>query len=107
VFEKVSRAAEQVAAGVSRRRFLGRVGRWAAAVAGALAGVAVLADTAQAGGPRLCSVWSEAECANQKHGSPCLLLGGIMGKCGNLKPRRNGPDGNMVCGCQGKLPPLP
>jgi hypothetical protein len=50
MFENIGRAAEQMAANVgeSRRGFLGRLGKGAAALAGALGGLSVFAQNAHA-----------------------------------------------------------
>jgi hypothetical protein len=54
MFDRVSQAAEKLATGVSRRGFLGSVGRWAGATAAALAGVLTTAGAARAGGGAIC-----------------------------------------------------
>ncbi len=54
MFEKVSQAAERVATGLSRRGFLGRLGRGALGVAAALGGVLALPGQARAAGGRCC-----------------------------------------------------
>ncbi len=48
MFEQTSRLAEKLATGVSRRGFLGSVGRWAGATALAMAGVLTTAGSARA-----------------------------------------------------------
>ena len=48
MFEKLKQAAERAATGVSRRQFLGRIGRAAAVTTAAVAGIAI-AGEAQAG----------------------------------------------------------
>jgi hypothetical protein len=48
MFDKISDAAEKLASNVSRRGFLGSVGRWAGATALAMAGVLTVAGTAPA-----------------------------------------------------------
>jgi hypothetical protein len=53
MFDKVSQAAEKLATGMSRRGFLGSVGRWAGAVALGLAGVLTTAGSTRAG-----TVWT-------------------------------------------------
>lgn len=52
MFEKVSSAAEQVATSLSRRAFLGKLGR--GALAGVMGGFLALPCEAQAGGPYCC-----------------------------------------------------
>ena len=54
MFEKIGRAAEKAAASVPRRQFLGRLGRGAAMLAGALGGILLTAGTAEAGGGWCC-----------------------------------------------------
>ena len=48
MFERVSQLAEQVATNASRRAFLGRLGRVAAGTAGALGGLLLFPEEAQA-----------------------------------------------------------
>jgi hypothetical protein len=48
VFEKLMQAAERTATGVSRRHFLGRIGRTAAVTAAAISGIAIAGEV-QAG----------------------------------------------------------
>lgn len=50
MFEKLMQAAEQLATGVSRRQFLGRLGRAALAAAAVVGGAAAMAGEARAGG---------------------------------------------------------
>jgi hypothetical protein len=54
MFEKTSKLAEKVASSLSRRHFLGSVGRWAGATALAMAGVLTNAGTARAGSKTCC-----------------------------------------------------
>jgi hypothetical protein len=54
MFEKTSKLAEKVASSLSRRHFLGSVGRWAGATALAMAGVLTTAATARAGNKTCC-----------------------------------------------------
>jgi hypothetical protein len=54
MFDKISRAAERVAMGVSRRNFFGRVGRGAAVLAAGLGGILLSATDAHAGGGWCC-----------------------------------------------------
>jgi hypothetical protein len=51
MFERINQAAERAAAGVSRRMFLGRLGRGALVAAGALGGVLALPRPAEAKPP--------------------------------------------------------
>jgi hypothetical protein len=57
MFEKTSRLAEKLAAGVSRRGFLGSLGSWAAAAAMGVAGVLAGAGTARATPGFVCCVY--------------------------------------------------
>ena len=50
MFDRVSEAAEKLATNVSRRAFMGRLGRAALAVSGALVGVLAIPGRVQAGG---------------------------------------------------------
>jgi hypothetical protein len=52
MFDRVSEAAEKLATNVSRRAFLGRLGRGAGVLAGVMAGLCAAPKLAQAGGPR-------------------------------------------------------
>jgi hypothetical protein len=60
MFDNIGRVSERVATSVSRRQFLGRVGRWAAVTATALAGVLTTEGVAQAAGGRLCCTYQGA-----------------------------------------------
>ena len=83
MFEKVSKAAEQVAASASRREFLGRLGRGAVIAAGTVAGYLAFGSEAQAG-RRCCT--SDADC---RQGRLCEA-----GRCvkGVRPPQVCGPD---------------
>ena len=54
MLEHTSRLAEKLATSVSRRDFLGSVGRWAGATALAMAGVLATAGSARAGSGKTC-----------------------------------------------------
>ncbi len=54
MFDNIGRVAEQVATSVSRRGFLGIVGRWAAATAVGVAGLLTTTSTARAGTKLTC-----------------------------------------------------
>jgi hypothetical protein len=54
MLEHVCQAAEALATGMSRRRFLGSFGRWVGATALAMAGVLISPGTARAGSGRTC-----------------------------------------------------
>ena len=72
MFEKVSQVAEQAATNVSRRRFLGRIGRGAGVAAAAFAGLLVHASPAWAGKgtKRVCSEFSvTVTCRGKPYGS--------------------------------------
>ena len=66
MFDNIGRVAEQVATSVSRRRFLGSVGRWAAAAAVGLAGL-ISGGTARADGGegRICCHYTGTFCFGQ------------------------------------------
>jgi hypothetical protein len=55
MFEKTSKLAEKVASSLSRRHFLGSLGRWAGATALAMAGVLTNPGTARAGSKTCCA----------------------------------------------------
>ncbi len=57
MFETTSRIAEKLATSVSRRGFLGSVGRWAGAAALGLAGVLTTVGTARADSRMCCIYW--------------------------------------------------
>ena len=68
MFDRVSEAAEKLATNVSRRAFMGRLGRAALAVSGALVGVLAIPTPLQAGNPRYCCIYG-----NPCHGGGALL----------------------------------
>lgn len=70
MFDRLMRAAERAADGVSRRQFLGRLGRGAAAVAAGLAGA-----TAAAAGPnRTCDgPYTGSNCVGFREGQSCYI----------------------------------
>ena len=70
MFEKLNEIAERSATGVSRRQFLGRVGRGALIAAGAVGGFLAFGAEAHAG-KRVCSMDSVWNCAGRPVGSPC------------------------------------
>jgi hypothetical protein len=69
MFEKVSQAAERAAVGVSRREWLGLLGRGAFVAAATAAGVLASTGTAQAA--IACSAASSSACVGKAQGSPC------------------------------------
>ena len=81
MFEKVSQVTEQAATSVSRRQFLDRVGRGAAAAALALGGLLVTSGPALAGKKtRVCADPSTyGPCSGKPLGSPCGVNG--EGRC--------------------------
>lgn len=70
MFEKFSQLAQQTATNVSRRQFLGRVGRGALIAAGVVGGFLAFGSEAQAG-RRVCGINSDWQCAGRVVGSPC------------------------------------
>ena len=71
MFEKFHQMAEQMATSVSRRQFLGRVGRGALIAAGVVGGFLASGSEAQAGKRKLCSADSYFQCAGRVQGSLC------------------------------------
>ncbi len=87
MLDRIGRAAERAARGVSRRDFLGRLGRGAAVVAAGLGGVLLAATDAHAAGG-LCCVESsggipvtckKGQCP--KHGTPYPEAGYTTVRC--------------------------
>ncbi len=70
MFEKFSQLAERTATNVSRRQFLGRVGRGALVAAGVVGGFLAFGSEAQAG-KRVCGINSVGQCAGRPVGSLC------------------------------------
>jgi hypothetical protein len=64
MFEKISRAAEKAADGVSRRYFFGRLGKAALATAAVLGGVLALPGVVQAAGYVKCCGGPKVACSN-------------------------------------------
>ncbi len=87
MFDNIGRVAEQVATSVSRRRFLGSVGRWAGATALGLGGF-LTGATARAGEGYVCcgpywfrpcgtpfnSTSSEFACCKAQNGCPATIV---------------------------------
>jgi hypothetical protein len=69
MFEKFSQIAEQTATHVSRREFLGRLGRGALAAAAAVGGALVVPENVEAA--RVCGPGSPLQCRNRPAGSVC------------------------------------
>jgi hypothetical protein len=70
MFERVNQMAEQMATSVSRRQFLGRVGRGALIAAGVVGGFLASGSEAHAG-KRVCGTDSVWQCAGRPVGSLC------------------------------------
>jgi hypothetical protein len=83
MFERVGRLAEATATNVSRRAFLGKFGRGAAAAAGIVAGLLVTSADVRAD-PQRC----KPHC---KRGENCI-------SCGLFGPYFCCPDGAQCCG---------
>jgi hypothetical protein len=79
MFERLTRLAERAATSVSRRQFLGRLGRAAVAAAAALGGLLALPDDAAAA-PRVCGAGSAGACLGKAQGATCRA-GRYFGKC--------------------------
>lgn len=78
MLEKFNQLAEQAATNVSRRSFLGRLGRGAMAAAAAAGGLLAFGAGAQAGragrGARACWINSaNTQCQGVPYGSPCVI----------------------------------
>lgn len=94
MFKKVSELAEKTATNVSRRQFLGRVGRGAAATAAALGGLLALPAVVQAGKRvRTCSENSDFSCFLFPVGSKC----GRKGTCRPVDPSDKSPVVDCTC----------
>ena len=98
MLEKMTEIAEQAAANVSRRQFLGRLGRRAAVSAAALGGLLALPAVAQAGRRiKICSELS-GSCSGRSVGSSC----GQGGTCQPVKKKGKKSKSNIVdCYCRG------
>src|SRR5262245_28526311 len=95
MFDKLSQMAEQAATSVSRRQFLCRFGRTAAAVAAAAG--ALLAQSALAAKQvkRCDSYYSDGSCANQ-------IVGAFCGYRSNCVVTADLGGGLYACSCQSK-----
>ena len=81
MLEKVCEIAEQAATSVSRRQFLGRIGRGAAATAAVLGGLLALPAVSHAGKKvQTCSL-DGPTCLGQLAGSPCSGGKGVCRPC--------------------------
>jgi hypothetical protein len=90
MFDKVSQSAEWLATGVSRRGFLGWLGKGALAVAGVLGGGLAFSGRAQAGGGyvKCCGGHPKTACGNGGGLPACVWLCGgatIFTVCYNAK----------------------
>jgi hypothetical protein len=79
MLERFSLLANCAANGVSRRQFLGQVGRAAMAVAAAFAALLVV-PTDVAAAPRVCGVGSAGYCLGKPQGATCRV-GRYSGRC--------------------------
>jgi hypothetical protein len=76
MFDKVSEAAERLAVHVSRRGFLGSLGRWAGATALAMAGVLSATGSARAGNGKTCCAYGNFNLSGGSCcGTVCVPLG--------------------------------
>jgi hypothetical protein len=97
MFGKISDAAEKLATSVSRRHFLGSLGRWAGATALAMAGALTTAGTSRAGVGKTCCFYFPlygGKCLGAKcvdAGQPCPIISGLgvssvpISSCGQCK----------------------
>jgi hypothetical protein len=101
MFEKTSRLAQELAINVSRRSFLGWVGRWAGATALGVAGMLTTAGSARADSSACCGY----VCSNGTNYRRCfkgsvtcepakpgctLLVGFLVGSCDACRPHGTG-----------------
>ncbi len=80
MFEKFSEFAERSATNVSRRQFLGRLGRGALAAAATVGGLLAFPDPAEAA-RKYCGTGSGPSCATKSVGDPCYLDNFVVGTC--------------------------
>ena len=73
MFDRINQIAEQAATNVSRRQFLGRLGRGALGVATAVAGLLAISSAGQGASPwgRTCGFESVFECQGRATGDAC------------------------------------
>ena len=103
MFDKVSQMAEQAATGISRREFLGKLGRGAMVAAATVGGILALPAVSHAGHkPRLCGAGSVSGCVGQYEGYPCSEER-ASGVCQGAKPRGD-KSTVTVCGCTAEAP---
>jgi hypothetical protein len=72
MFEKTNQLAEMIATHLSRRHFLGSLGRWAGATALAMAGVLTVTGRARAGTQFTCCIY---HCSNCSSLASCISSG--------------------------------
>ncbi len=92
MFDKLSQAAERMAVILSRRAFLGGLGRGAALFAGAVGGVLLTATKARAGNT-MC-------CFTDFYSNPCYVYKAVKGTCpcgGVLSPCNSMSCRHMKC----------
>ncbi len=83
MLEKIGQMAERAATSVSRRQFLGGIGRGAAAVAAAIAGLLALPGSTEAGPPQQSCGWDSVfECSGRLTGDAC---GNGAGTCRRIR----------------------
>ena len=78
MFEIVTQVAERAAIGVSRREWLGNIGRGALVVAASVGGLIAHASAASA---LVCGANSRSGCAGKPVGTPCALAPRKWGTC--------------------------
>jgi hypothetical protein len=99
MFENFNQLAEAAASGVSRRQFLGRLGRGAMLAASAAAGLlAFCSDAETARQPRVCGAGSSASCLGANVGDTCYEEG--AGTCQTA----TGKATDTACYCRVRLP---
>ncbi len=100
MFDNIGRVAERVATKVSRRRFFGSLGRWAAATAMGLAGVLTTPGSARAGNQNTCCIYG--------YGLPdcykCVKLGQTCPATGNGIPLMGSSTTDGCGGCYSVAP---
>ncbi len=86
MLEKIGQMAERAATSVSRRQFLGGIGRGAAALAAAVAGVLAVSGAAHGGKPvPWCSHNSAFSCGGALVGAECYSSTEGPGKCTRIR----------------------
>jgi hypothetical protein len=100
MFDRVSEAAEKLATNVSRRAFMGRLGKGALTLAGAVGAFLAIPGLVQAGG-KGCACQSGSFCClyTCPNGSTLTTVSNLHGKCGCMATY-NGcalSDGGCLC----------